>query len=215
MRQVMNRGPFPSRPRLKRPCGAIRAALALALVAGASQPALAGPTDSGAAAAVAEVAVMQPLQLVKMKDMDFGRVGAATTAGTIVLDPATGACTASANLLHLGPCRAAQFGGMGARNMLVRINGVSTIQLTGPGQAMVLDTFRINTGPDLTVATGGGNGNGNAYGWSNAPGQSNRRFRIVPTSGIFDFTVGGTLRVNANQAPGVYTGTFSVTVIYQ
>ncbi|HMP56672.1 MAG TPA: DUF4402 domain-containing protein [Novosphingobium sp.] len=27
--------------------------------------------------------------------------------------------------------------------------------------------------------------------------------------------MGGTLNVNANQAPGVYTGTFDVTVQYQ
>jgi Domain of unknown function (DUF4402) len=193
-------------PRPTRCKSAIRAALALALAAGFGQPALAGPTDTGAAAAVAEVAVMEPLQLVKMRDLDFARIGPTPTAGTVVLNPNDNSCTATGGLLHIGTCQAAVFGGMGARRMIVRINAPTTITLTGPGQAMVIDTITLDTVPDLQLQPNG-NGNGN--------GNGNRRYRIVSNSGIFAFNLGGTLRVNANQAPGVYSASFDVTAVYQ
>ena len=202
----MNWGPIPSWPRPTRCQSAIRAALTLALAASASQPALAGPTDTGAAAAVAEVAVMEPLQLVKMRDLDFGKVGPTPVAGTVVLNPDNNDCTTTGGLLHVGTCQAAVFGGMGARRMLVRINGPTTITLNGPGQAMVIDTITLDTAPDLQLQSNG-NGNGN--------GNGNRRYRIVTDSGIFAFNLGGTLRVNANQAAGAYSASFAVTVVYQ
>jgi spore coat protein U-like protein len=31
---------------------------------------------------------------------------------------------------------------------------------------------------------------------------------------VFDFGIGGTLHVNANQTPGIYRGTVTVTVTY-
>lgn len=198
----MNRGPNPFLPRPARTGSAIRAALALVLGLGASQPAMAGPTDTGTAAAAAEVAVMQPLQLVKMRDLDFGKIGPTPVAGTVVLNPNNNACTTTGGLLHVGGCQAAVFGGMGARRMLVRINAPTTITLAGPGQAMVIDTITLDTSPDLQLQpTGNGNGN--------------RRYRIVTDSGIFAFNLGGRLRVNANQAAGAYSATFAVTVVYQ
>jgi hypothetical protein len=38
--------------------------------------------------------------------------------------------------------------------------------------------------------------------------------QVVLTSGAADFSVGGTLTVHADQAPGVYTGTLGVSVAY-
>ena len=58
----------------------------------------------------------------------------------------------------------------------------------------------------LAACAANGNGNGNGGG---------PRFEIASNSGIFTFRVGARLNVGANQAPGVYTGTFPVTVIYQ
>jgi hypothetical protein len=42
-------------------------------------------------------------------------------------------------------------------------------------------------------------------------GKSNRK---VPPSQTFDFAVGATLTVGANQAQGTYVGTFDVTIQY-
>jgi Domain of unknown function (DUF4402) len=41
-----------------------------------------------------------------------------------------------------------------------------------------------------------------------------RRFRINSATGVFAFPVGATLDVAANQAPGKYTGTWSITLNY-
>lgn len=186
-----------------------------ALLAVFATSAMAAPNDTGSAASAADVHLVVPASLIRTRDMAFGYIIQQAAAGTVVLDAATDTCTTTNGLVRMGQCRSAQFSGMGVGNLQVRINGPTSILLTGPGQSMVLDTFRLETAPDLTVASGGGNGNGNAIGWSNAPGQNNRRFRIVSPTGIFTFGVGGTLRVNANQAAGVYTGTFDVTVQYQ
>ena len=206
----MIRGPNPSGARFAHLARAV-----CALLAAFCTPALAAPNDTGSATSVAEVHLVAPASLIKTRDMAFGYILQQAAAGTVVLDAATDTCTTTNGLIRMGQCRSAQFSGMGVRNLQVRINGPTSILLTGPGQSMVLDTFRLDTSPDLTAISGGGNGNGNAFGWSNAPGQQNRRFRIVSPTGIFTFGVGGTLRVNANQAAGVYTGTFDVTVQYQ
>ena len=39
-------------------------------------------------------------------------------------------------------------------------------------------------------------------------------FRITSAFGNFNFPVGGTLAVGANQAAGTYSGTFSITLNY-
>lgn len=208
----MDKGAFPQAPAWARVMRAFRALLVLVLATLAIAPVHAAPNDTGSATAVAEVAVVTPLSLIQMRNLDFGRIGPTTTAGSIVINPNDSTCTSTGGLLHLGGCQAAQFGGMGARNMLVRLNTPGTITLTGPGANMTIDTITLDTSPDLQLQAGGnGNGNGNS-----GPGNgNNRRYRIVTSSGIFSFNLGGTLRVNANQAPGVYTATFSVTAIYQ
>jgi spore coat protein U-like protein len=40
------------------------------------------------------------------------------------------------------------------------------------------------------------------------------RFRITSPLGNYNFPVGATLEVGANQAPGVYNGTFTITLNY-
>jgi hypothetical protein len=107
--------------------------------------------------------------------------------------------------MEVGTCRAARFTGMGRRNLFVRFQLPNTVTLTTPGGAtMVADTFTIGNTTDLTFIGGNGNGLGNG----------NRRWAIQPLSGIFTFNVGARLNVGANQAPGLYTATFNVTVQY-
>ena len=206
----MIRGPNPSGARLAQLARAI-----CALLAALCAPALAAPNDTGSAASVAEVHLVTPASLIKTRDMAFGYIIQQAAAGTVVLDAITDTCTATGGIVRMGACRSAQFAGMGTRNMQVRINGPTSILLTGPGQSMVLNAFRMDVLPDLTAMPGGGSGNGKPLGGGKARGQNNRRFRITSPTGIFHFGVGGTLNVNANQAPGVYTGTFDVTVQYQ
>jgi hypothetical protein len=158
-------------------------------------------TGSGSSNAV----VVEPLSLIKVADLSFGKIVPRPTAGTVRVNEDTGACVVTGAIMQVGTCRVAQFTGMGRRNMTVRFALPSTVTLTGPGGAtMIADTLTIGTAPDITYIGGNGNGNGNG----------NRRYRINPPSGIFSFRVGARLNVGANQAPGIYTGTFNVTVQY-
>jgi len=148
-----------------------------------------------------EAVVVERNTLVKVDDMNFARVGSRTTAGAVVLNPVTNLCTSPNGVVLSGTCQPAQFAGMGRRNFFIRVQYPTSITLTGPGQAMTVDTITLNASPDLTLS---------------APGSSNgnRRYLIVSLSGIFAFKMGGTLRVNANQAAGVYSGNYTVTAVY-
>jgi spore coat protein U-like protein len=196
----MNWG-FPYRSRALRLAGcAFGAALACA-VAAAPASAKEVATGSGTSSAV----VVEPLSLIKVQDLSFGKIVPRPTAGTVTVNADTGACAITGVIMQVGTCRTAQFTGMGRRNMTVRFALPNTVTLTSPGGAtMIADTLTIGSAPDVTYLGGNGNGNGNG----------NRRYRINPPSGIFTFRVGARLNVGANQAPGIYTGTFNVTVQY-
>jgi len=76
----------------------------------------------------------------------------------------------------------------------------------------VLDTLTVS-GLNGALFVGNGNSNGRGLGLIQGNGNNNR-FRISGVGGVFDFGIGGTLHVNANQTPGIYRGTVTVTVTY-
>lgn len=154
----------------------------------------------------AEAVVVSPLSLVANEALNFGLVAPGTAGGTVTINPDTLACTTTGPIARAGVCQPAELTGMGARRMVVRISIPTTITLTrvGGGATMTVDSLTLDTTPDLLFIGGNGNGNGNG----------NRRYQIVPNDGIFDFRIGGRLNVGANQAGGVYNGTFVVTVQY-
>lgn len=186
---------------------ALLAALLCALV---PEAAMAQTRAKVTRTAPARAAVLSPLSLIKTADLNFGRIAARPVAGTVTVDPTTSACT-YAVVSGLGNCSAAKFSGRGAVGGSVRIGLVSTTNLTGPGQTMVLDTIKVS---GLAGAIFTGNGNSNGQGLGLTQGNGNQRFRIGGLGGIFDFAIGGRLNVNANQAPGIYRGTVTVTVNY-
>ncbi len=148
------------------------------------------------------VGLIDPLTITKLSDLDFGDL-VVTTAGTVVLTPtATATCTTTGGVIHSAECTPATFGGSGPTGQRVRVRRPigRTITLTGPGADMTVTNITINGNPTLT------------------PTQSNpnwERFTIASADGTFFFRVGGTLNVNANQTPGVYTGTFDIRLDYQ
>jgi Domain of unknown function (DUF4402) len=182
---------------------AVRAALGCAL-AGLIWAAPAS-AETVAGGGTGNAVVVEPLALIKVQDLDFGKIVPRPTAGTVTVNPDTGACSVTGTILQVGTCKFAQFTGMGRRNNRVRFQLPTTITLTAPGGAtMTADTLTLGTSPDLTFAGGNGNGLGNG----------NRRWTINQASGIFSFRIGARLNVGANQAPGLYVGTFNVTVQY-
>lgn len=181
--------------RLMRACGA---ALLLASAMLATSPAHAQAT---VVAATAEAVIVAPLSLVANQPMNFGKIAPTPAGGTVVLNPDTSACSTTGTILRTGICQPAEFTGMGVRKMRIRITLPTTITLTrvGGGGTMTVNNVVLDPTPDLVVF-----GNGAA-----------RRWEIQPNDGIFDFRVGGTLNVGANQVGGIYNGTFVVTVQYQ
>jgi len=199
----MLRGTTTQRP-IERLLRALGAALVLALGTFPGTPAAAQVVvGTGAAEAV----VVAPLSLVANEALNFGRVAPGAAAGTVLLNPDTLACTTTGPIARSGVCQPAEFTGMGTRRMTLRIQIPTTVTLTRVGgtQTMTVTGLTLDTTPDLQFMGGNGNGLGNG----------NRRYQIVPNNGIFDFRIGGTLNVGANQLGGVYNGSFVVTVQYQ
>jgi hypothetical protein len=115
---------------------------------------------------------------------------------------ATANCQPSAGLVHTGDCQSARFVVRGKKAEHVRIEDLDNtgiVTLTGPnGATMTLDTMTIS----VSGMTRNGQGNGFRFG----------NWRIDDASGIANFWIGGTLHVDANQAPGVYNGTLTMDV---
>ena len=169
--------------------GALRLPLTLtALAVLFAQPAIAAPIASPTPPS-AQAALMRPLTLTKLADMDFGYLGV-TTAGTAVIDPLTNTMAVTGGVTPLGGVpRAARFAGSTRSSAVVIIripNGAVTLTRVGGTETIAVDNFKLD-------------------------GQSKR---TMAQAGVFEFAVGATLRPAANQMEGVYTGTFDVTIQY-
>ena len=177
------------------------AALAAALFALVALPS-AAQAQSNTNSSQTAVGLVEPLTITKLTDLDFGDL-VVTTGGTVVLTPTTSStCTTTGGIIHTAECQPATFGGSGQLLQRVRVRRPigNTITLTGPGADMTVNNITINGDPTLI------------------PIQSNpnwERFLVGSLDGTFVFRVGGTLNVNANQLPGVYTGTFEIRLDYQ
>ncbi len=159
----------------------------------AAQPAYADQT-----AGDAQIAVVRPLEFIRVENLDFGRVIRGTTAGTVTIAPdGTRTKTGGVTLIGTG-FQPARFAGMGTNNQRVDISvGPALFFVTGPGAPMRVRNFILGSTPTAVLTT------------------SPQRFRINSATGIFNFPVGATLDVGANQTPGTYSGTWTITLNYQ
>jgi hypothetical protein len=165
----------------------LRSLLAAALL-------LAAPAQLMAATPVvnsgAEAAILKPLTLLKTEDLDFGTLYPSAAAGTATVNPFTGAVTTAGGVTFaLGATTAAAFITTGTRRtpVLIRLpNAPVTLTRSGGTETMTVSNFTTD---------------GNTT-------------RQIDAFEVLEFKVGGRLNVAANQADGVYVGTFDVTVIY-
>lgn len=165
----------------------------LALFGTFVSPAFAQSTNS----AEAEAIVVRPLSFFKVNDLDFGLIVSSGTAGTVTMNPDGSRTRTGGTVLVGSRGEPARFTGMGTQNREVNISlGSNTIWITGPGQRMRVRDFRIGSTPTALITT------------------NPTRFRITSANGVYNFPVGGTLEVNANQAAGNYSGTFTITLNY-
>lgn len=171
------------------------ALMALALFGAGNSPAQA---QGETATANAEALAITPLSLVKEQDLDFGTIIPGTTNGFVTLSPAN-VVTTTGGIIVSGTTQNAAFYGYGRFNQQLRIylnaNQFNLVRQGGT-QTMRLDQVTIGSTPPVVIGT--------------AP----RTFRIASASGLFRFTIGGRLRVLANQMPGTYIGQFAVSVEY-
>jgi Domain of unknown function (DUF4402) len=162
------------------------------------------PARAGQTTGEVSVSVVEKLGIVKEEDLEFGKMFAGPTAGTVVVNGAgvrtkTGGVTLAGGTFH-----PAEFSGYGDRNqrVTVAIDIIPPVQITRAGgtQQMLVNTFTITPLSGLQ---------------NNGPAG---RYKIQPnagSTGIFSFAIGATLNVAANQMPGNYDGTFSVILNYQ
>lgn len=169
------------------------AAYALLIAPAVAAPAHAQQTAQGATEAI----VLRPLSFFKVNDLDFGSILASGTAGTVRLYP-NGSRTATGGATPVGnDGEAARFAGLGVPNRQVSISlGANQIFITGPGAPMRVRNFEIGSTPSAILST------------------TPLRFNIASALGNYNFPVGATLDVGANQTPGDYSGTFTITLNY-
>lgn len=133
--------------------------------------------------------ILLPASFSKLMDMDFGKL-TVTTAGLAVLSSTNGTVTTTGGVVLVGGSpHAAGFAAVSPTKNVVKISlPKQPVKLTRVGgtEFMTVDTWTIN-------------------------GATTRN---VVAHERFEFTVGGTLHVNANQVEGDYLGTFDVTINY-
>ena len=180
-----------------------RACLSAALAALAAQttsPAMAqsGPPASVSTNAEAHAILLRPFVFFAVDDMHFGDIVPGPQAGTVRLHP-DGRRTTTGPVVAVGSRhQPARFAGLGISGRMVNIAlGTNSFVLTGPGAAMRVSSIEIGSSPTAILST------------------SRQQFRITSPTGAFNFPLGGTLAVGRNQAPGVYRGSYTITLTYQ
>jgi hypothetical protein len=156
-------------------------------------PALAASGPSASAAGSAQAAVISPIGITNTAALRFGQVIRPTSTGTIVVAP-NGAITTTGGVV--GNDAIAQTGtGRGPAGFFLTTNRGAAVHLTLP------NSFTITSG-------------GNSMQISNLT-TSSTSIPSAPPSHSFIVKVGGTLTLAANQPAGTYTGTFTLTAVYQ
>ena len=153
----------------------------------------ADPEFEGNAGAV----IVNGLSIIKRQDLDFGTIAPnLTLPGTVLVHRGRNfSSTCSAELTCLEPGNRARYTVVGEPRRYYTI--------ANPGQIWIEDTANNRMRVDTFV----GAGSGNDTSW--------RGWQRLRDSGLTRFNVGAVLHVNPNQPPGMYRGTFTITVEYQ
>jgi hypothetical protein len=153
---------------------------------GAPALAQAAPTPA-TTNATAKVQIVPGVNVRKLRDLNFAWLSV-TGAGTAIIDPNTDVMTTTGGVLHAGATPYA-----------------ALFEAVSPVKAVVI--VRIPRNP-IIVTRVGGTETMTVSNWT-LNGDS-RRNTVAHEQ--FAFKVGGTLTVKANQAEGIYVGTFDVEI---
>jgi len=175
----------------------IRSALALAAVsAGAGAPA-AWAADNTTADGRAQVII--PATLVNLESLDFGPVVAQGTGGAVTINPSTDTVSKVGDVVIVGStAHRAIFRAQAPVGTVMVMSGDPSVTLTRiSGIETMTATLSYVAGPGLTGAL--------VFGLP--IGQQ-------ATATDQYFYVGGNLTVQGTQAPGLYEGTFTLSLAY-
>ena len=138
-----------------------------------------------AATGIAQAQVLEEIQFAVLLDMDFGKVAVGTAGGTVELDPGSGSRACDPALVCVGSFAMSRLQLSGS-DANVMVNFDPDFLLTCPGQPIIAEP-RFPGGPGAVIHLSGG-------------------------AAVVNF--GARLHINANQAPGSYSGQFSVHLEY-
>jgi hypothetical protein len=139
--------------------------------------------------ALGVVDILPPIAVRKLQDLNFATLGV-YGAGTATIDPNSDIMTVTGGVTHLSQTPySALFEAIAPTKSVVHIRvpkKATTVTRVGGTETMIVDLFTIS-GSDS---------------------------RNVLAKEPFEFSVGGTLHVNSNQAEGTYIGTFDIDLQY-
>lgn len=159
---------------------------------------LASTSAHGAAqTGMTKVVAIKPTNILNVTPLDFGSIIPAAAAGTVTINAQTGIRTGTVVTLAGGPFSRARFVAAGTplRVVTLTLNPSPGIVITSGASTMTINQLRVS-------ANGGGP----------QPLGPNHTLDAI---GVITFDIGGRLIVGANQAPGLYSGTFTLTMDYQ
>ncbi len=163
----------------------------LALIWIAVLPGFGNEADANSSSGTAKATIADQTSVTVMNDLAFGKLLPAVSSGTVVITP-TNARSKTGNVALISSIyNAALFTltGTAGRTYNITLPQNNSVLIHNPANdAMIVNTFSSD-------ANGGG-------------------IHSFDANGIASFKVGGTLQVRPRQAAGVYTGTFTVGIIY-
>ena len=141
----------------------------------------------------AQATVVEPTGITATEDLRFGSIMQPTSAGTVTvgvdssITATGGAVVGITTPQNSGGRGAGQFSVEGDPNRLFIVFGLNTLTISSGSSSMIVDQLRAN----LFFGFGRFNGDGD-----------------------YLLSVGGRLRLEANQPTGDYSGTYDLTVLY-
>lgn len=166
----------------------LSASLQLSLFVAGSSSFAQATAPSASALAVVRATIQVPISITKMSDLNFGTVIATPTAGRVTLDP-LGVRTVVGGVVlaytSVFGVSAAAFQVNGEPNTTFNVILPVSAQMVFGTNSMTVDSF-VTDGAPYKLSVNGGQ----------------------------RLSVGATMGVGANQAPGTYSGSFAVTVAY-
>jgi hypothetical protein len=138
----------------------------------------------------ASATILAPLTITAdvAAEMDFGEISGDDIATSVIMSPAGGRASPDGAGIFGGTPSGGKFDVTGAGTLTYNITlpANNVVTLTGFGTAMNVDDFTDSVAGSASLV-----------------------------GGTSTFDVGATLKLNPNQAAGLYTGTYDVTVNYQ